>query len=129
MRILTRGRQMAEKRMRSTWTCTRTTRSWSDASGTWTETSETVYDGKGRLKPATQQAQREIEAGATVTLHGTVLALPTGAAQGLRIDDILECTGSLDNPALVGVRVRVKALPTGEQTTEDRYGVEREVPQ
>lgn len=117
--------------MLSTWSCVLpASRTFDDSTGVWSETPPvTVYDGPGRLHSATNQAQRDIEAGATVTLHGTLLSMPVGAAPGLKIDHVLECTAAVDEPGLVGVKVRVKALPTGEQATADRYGVEREVPQ
>ena len=63
-----------------------------------------------------------------MTLHGTVLSLPTGAAPDVAIGDVFVCTAAPDQPGLVDVSVKVTALPTGEQTTADRFGVEREVP-
>lgn len=128
MRVLTRGRRMAVARMLSTWTCLRTVETFDNSTGKTTVVVTTIYDGPGRLHSATAQAQREIEAGATITMHGTVLSLPVGAAPDARIGDEFVCVDSPDQPGLVGVLVRIKALPTGEQTTADRFGVEREVP-
>jgi maltooligosyltrehalose synthase len=129
MRLLHRGRRMAEARMRTTWRCVRTTKRFDNATGKTVVETEQVYVGPGRLHSATRQAQQLVEAGASVTLHGTLLSLPVGAAPAVRIGDEFECI-AVDDPAeqhLVGLKVLVKALPTGEQTTADRYGVEREV--
>lgn len=128
MRMLKKGRRMAEARMLSTWTCLRTVETFDNSTGQTVVEVTTVYDGPGRLHSATQQAQREIEAGATVTMHGTVLSLPVGAAPDARIGDEFVCVDAPDQPGIVGLLVRIKALPTGEQTTADRFGVEREVP-
>jgi hypothetical protein len=122
------GRARAAARMRSTWTCLRTEKVFDNKTGKSTTVVTQVYDGPARLHSATNQAQREIEAGATVTLHGTLLSLPAGAAPAARIGDEFVCVDSPDDPSVVGVLVRVIALPTGEQTTADRYAVEREVP-
>lgn len=128
MRILPRGRRLAESRMTSTWSCTRTAEELDPATGQIVKTVIDIYTGPGRLHSATSQAQREIEAGATVTLHDTVLSLPSGAAPDVSIGDVFVCTAAPDQPGLVDVSVKVTALPTGEQTTADRFGVEREVP-
>lgn len=121
-------RHLAASSMTETWNCTRVARVWDDNTGSWSETPTSVYTGVGKLHVASQRARVVIEAGATLTLHETILALPFGAGEDIVIGDVLECTGSGDDPTMIGTRVQVTALPLGSQMSTRELAVTRETP-
>lgn len=127
-RTLERGRRRAEERMTDTWRCVRVSPGeFDDDTGRWSpETATTFYDGPGRLADDDNQGTRDESQGETTTVGALRLSLPVAKAAGVRIDDIFECTASVDDPSLVGTKVRVADLHLQTQSTARRLGVEVE---
>ena len=125
--VLARGRVAAERLMTDTCTITRPgVRTWDAASGTYTQTSATVYTGKCRVRvltPGDETAQAGEE---QVSLWRYVVSVP------LTVDPRLNDEVALDTSAdatLVGRVLRVRQVTRGSQITARRMVCEeREAP-
>lgn len=112
--------------MTDTWRCTRGGgREFNDETGEWTNTPpEVVYDGPGRLRDRSTIGSRDDVQGVTTVSSQLILSLPVATSSGVKVDDHLECTAALSDPALVGVRVRVTDLHLQTHSTARRFTVE-----
>lgn len=83
----------------------------------------TVYSGPCRVKPR-DNVDRQVEAGGeTVTLWPYVVSVPM-TATGIQLDDTVTVTAAGLDPDLVGLELRVRAVPLGSLLTARRLGCE-----
>lgn len=121
-------RAAAESLMTDTWRCSKGgVRVFDDETGTWTDSpSEVVYDGPGRLRDIDADSPRIETQGETTVTARLRLSLPVATSGAVRIDDVLECTGSTQDASLVGTKVRVSDLHLQTHSTARRFSVEVE---
>lgn len=120
------GRAAAERRMVDACVITRGTSGKVYDAGTDTYTATpgaTVYSGACRVKPR-DNVDRQVEAGGeTVTIWPYVVSVPM-TATGIALDDTVTVTAAGLDPELVGLVLRVRAVPVGSLLTARRLGCE-----
>lgn len=120
------GRRLAESLMVDTWRCARGSEPvFDDDTGTWTSpAADVVYDGPGRLRDVDSDSPRDESQGETTVYSRLRLWLPVATSAGIKVDDIFECTAAAEDPALLGMRVRVVDPHFQTHSTARRLSVE-----
>jgi Family of unknown function (DUF6093) len=90
--------------------------------GTDTAPVTVIYEGPCRVRPAAQVATTRTTGPAPVETWQYTLSVPM-TVTGVRAYDAAVITASAD-PALVGVRLRVRSIARGSQITARRLGCE-----
>jgi hypothetical protein len=122
------ARSLDRSNMWDTWKCERPGgREFDGTTGVWTnEPPVTVYDGPGSLSDRSIIGRR-VESQGETTVVGTLrLSLPIETSGGVRADDVLTCTESLVDAALVGTAVRVTDVDAQSHASARRFSVEVE---
>lgn len=124
--FLPEAQRNAESLMTDVWRCARPgERVFDDVTGQWTDGApEVVYDGPGRLRDMDGYGRRDERQGETTVVGALRLSLPVATSAGVRIDDVLTCTASANDPSLVGVKVRVSDLHVQTFASARRFSVE-----
>lgn len=128
---LDHGRALAEQLMVDTWRSVRYASGsepvFDDVTGEWSAAEQSpIYYGPGRLRDQDGLGRRDETQGETTVFGALRLSLPVATSGGVRVDDVLECTASVRDPHLVGVRVRVTDLHLQTHSTARRFSVEVE---
>ncbi|MGZ4638674.1 MAG: DUF6093 family protein [Actinomycetes bacterium] len=120
------GRKAAERLMVDTCTVLRPgdRGAYDPTTLTYASNPTPLYDGKCRVKP-TNTADRVVEfGGEPVSLFPYVVSLPIGDLV-VHVDDVVTVTASALDPALVGLKLRVRDIASGTHLTARRLGCER----
>lgn len=116
-------RAEAESRMSQTWRVGTVTETTDPDTYAVVKVLEAVYDGQARFKPeGTVPRAREV-GGQFVTLQEPELHLPAGTV-GVEVGMYAVCDACPEDPALVGMVVRVASRPSRGQVTAARFRVE-----
>ena len=124
--LIARGRTRALSLMTDTIKATRPGLVSTDpTTGAVSAPAETVYEGPGRWKAATTiPSADEVGTSDRVRTSGEV-HLPVGPYKPLP-GDVLECTGCVLDPNLIGRKTVVRSLVGGSQVTAYRIPIEGE---
>jgi len=85
---------------------------------------EVAYSGRCRFKAGATAAGEIDASGQLLVEQDSVLSLPVGTSLGVRKDMEVRMTASLTDPALVGVKARIKAPSVGSYRTARRFAIE-----
>ena len=118
------GRVRAEALMESTCTISRTSAILNESTGKMEETTTVVYTGRCRLKLGGSQASQVEAAGQLLIAQDSILSLPVSTSGAVREDDVATITANQLDPALVGLKFRVKAGHSQTNATARRLPVE-----
>lgn len=122
---LPRLRAQAESRMTDTVRITRDgTPVWDDETGTYTPTTTTVYTGKARLKLSTSVVGNVDAQGQLLAAQSPRLDLPVATSGGVQVNDSVEVTASVNDPASVGLRLTIEGVFFQTDATARRFPVE-----
>lgn len=81
-----------------------------------------VYDGPGRFKPEGTAPESLVVAGQVMVLQAPELHLPAGTT-GVEVGMFAVCDACPEDPALVGMVVKVESRPSRGQVTAARFRV------
>ena len=84
---------------------------------------DVAYVGRGRFKPEGTSPAGEVAAGQLVTVQKPELHLPAGTT-GVEVGMLAVCDACPEDPALVGMVVRIVSRPSRGQVTAARFAVE-----
>jgi hypothetical protein len=117
--ILPELRAAAESRMDSDWSGVRSAPGapvLNEETGEYESTTEPVYAGRGRLAfKSTVTSDLDVQSQSVVRQEPT-LSLPVATSTGVTVGDVFVCTAHDNDPALVGVKVRVSGIHGGSVT-------------
>ena len=117
-------RQQAESLMTDTIRVVRAgVEVWDEGTGQYVPGSETVYEGKGRLRDTNSRGRRVDDAAADTTIMSLMLSLPVGTPAG--IGDVAVVVACPTNPALEGSQYRVMEPVDSSYASAARFIVER----
>lgn len=119
------GRTFAESRMSDTVLITRTSEPvFDEATGTYTPTTVTVYSGPARLSIRSSVVGDVDAQGQKLASQSPRLDLPMATSGGVQVDDTVEVTASVNDPAAVGLRLNVEGVFFQTDATARRFPVE-----
>lgn len=122
---LARGRAIAEARMTDTVRVTRATEPvFDEETGTYTPTIVTVYSGPGRLKLNSTVVGAVDAQGQNLASQSPRLDLPVSTSGDVRVNDTVEVTASVNDPASVGLRLNIEGVFYQTDATARRFPVE-----
>src|SRR5688572_3077792 len=122
--VLARGRAAAEAGMTDACTITRVTGTNTDRrTGDPNETTATIYTGPCRVQELFGFA-RETAPAQTQLARYRILQLPVATSEGVRAGDEVVIDSSVNDPDLVGVRMRVRDQSAKSEATARRIGIE-----
>ena len=123
--IILRGREFLEGMMTSACTISRTSAPiFNESTGEYDATSTLVYSGPCRLKQGNTQVSQVEAAGQLLISQDSILSLPVATSGAVREDDVATITANELDPALVGLKFRVKAGHSQTNATARRLPVE-----
>jgi len=99
------------------------TRTLDESTGQYTQTPTTVYTGPCRVVVPPRRPQDVVPIGQVEAVETARLDLPVVDSAGVRDGDVAVLTVSLD-PALVGVKYRLKGIPGATHGTARRFFME-----
>lgn len=118
------GRKWHESIMDDACVITREgTRTLNESTGLYSQTLATVYTGSCRLVVQPRQPQDAATVGQVEAVTHARLDLPVATSTGVRDGDVVQFTASVD-PALVGVKYRLRGLAGQTHATARRFFVE-----
>jgi hypothetical protein len=123
--ILGLGRNFAEARMTDTVLITRETEPVFDPeTGTYTPTTVTVYNGPARLKLSSSVVGSVDAQGQNLAAQTPRLDLPVATSGDVQVNDSVEITASVNDPASVGLRLNIEGVFFQTDATARRFPVE-----
>jgi len=126
-RMLRTGREMAEERM--TDTCKVGVEREGDTldpeTNQYVREIDAAYEGPCRFKQAASAVGEIDAAGQLLIEQDAELSVPVLTSTKIRKGMVVVVTGSLTDPALVGVMARVKGPSASSQRTARRFSVEQ----
>lgn len=118
------GRRFHEQIMDDACTITRAgTRTLNETTGLYSQTPTTVYTGACRVVVPPRHPQDVVLTGQVEVVQTARLDLPVAASAGVRDGDVATFTASVD-PALVGLKYRLKGVPGQTHGTARRFFME-----
>lgn len=120
------GRAFAETRMTDRWVVEEITAGGvlNEDTGEYEGAVVGIYDGPGKFRAANTAALNVEAGGQLLTVQGATLALPVSTSAGVREGHMARCVASENDPALVGVKVRITGPARGTAITARRFRVE-----
>lgn len=121
---LSMGRQMAEAKMRDKCRITRSAgRVWDDASGQYTESETTVYDGPCSLLSPYRVPSSPDAAGQIQNVENLRLSLPVATSTGIHTGDTVDYYYAESDPDLTGRTFTVSSVAQQSDATARRLPV------
>jgi len=122
---LSMGRTLAESRMTDTVLITRGgTPVFDDATGNYTTTAATIYNGPARLSLRSSLVSDVDAQGQLLAGQSPRLDLPVSTSGGVQVNDTVTVTASVNDPAAEGLVLNVEGLFYQTDATARRLSVE-----
>lgn len=125
-RMLVRGRRLAEELMTDSCVAGTEVRSSqaNETTGKYDLIFTALYTGPCQFKAGTTGVGEIDAQGQLLIEQDSVIKFPIATSGMLGKDHIVYMTGSLTDPALIGVKARIKGPFTASSTTARRFAVE-----
>ena len=95
-----------------------------EETGEYESAFEVIYSGPCRWRTGATAAGEIDAAGQLLTEQDETLSLPVATSTGVRKDMVVRMTASLTDPALAGIKARIKGPSVGSYMTARRFSVE-----
>lgn len=95
-----------------------------EETGEYESAFEVVYSGPCRWRTGATAVGEIDAAGQLLTEQDETLSLPVATSTEVRKDMVVRITGSLTDPALAGIKARIKGPSVGSYMTARRFSVE-----
>jgi hypothetical protein len=116
---------MAESRMTDTVLITRASEPvFDEDTGVYTPTTTTVYSGPARLKLTSSVVSAVDAQGQNLAAQSPRLDLPVSTSGDVQVNDSVEVTASVNDPAIVGLLLNVEGVFFQTDATARRFPVE-----
>jgi hypothetical protein len=97
---------------------------FNEETGTYTRTTTTVYNGPARLKLTSSVVGSVDAQGQNLAAQTPRLDLPVATSGGVQVNDSVEITASVNDPASVGLRLNIEGVFFQTDATARRFPVE-----